>query len=704
MSFLQSNDCTLYQLWTTSYCSASYIDCSGSSQFITIGNGSDYVETLICCDLNSNVTTYGDANLVNVGFCSAPQTPTPTPTQTQTPTSSITPTPTKTPRPTPTQTGTPTQTPTQTGTPTPTPSTTPILCGEGVTNVNPGSSYYYTDCCGNFQQGTENGVLVSLDYTKPSNGIVKLNVATSVSCPSPTPTATPTTTPTATPTPTVTTTSTLTPTPTKTPRPTPTISQVFSLKNECEVFTLFDMGISCHPLVQPSSSTSLDGILSIKITGGTSPYSIYWADGQRSQTLVGIPQGSYEVTVVDYYGDYTASTICSLYAPTATPTPTQTSTPTVTPSGICPKLCFIGISSNSSYGPLQFICNGNRNGKTTWTTIDGQYNIVWISERNRWEVMGSDPTIPFNPIGGGIFASTSTSFIPDSSWSIVGGTNTYSVLVTQGDCPSTIPIQATVETNNNSCNTTSNCNGKLIVNAQYGYPPYQFSINQGVTYQSNNVFENLCNGNYNVIVRDSQNNTVSVNGTVGFDAQPITYQLSLSANTSATQVYNSNNYTSKTTYYEIVSTPPLPIGVTMNFNLTVSSVKTYNGPGSGNILDTIIITENGVAKSPITTQTTTQFGDRLNCNPETYTGVTEADTYQLTIGNNYPVLITDTSTLIITNGEGGIQSNCLTNLKQEIFAQFTQPDINGCNCCTVVVDSSFNTINSNEITYLPIVE
>lgn len=630
-------------------------------------------------------------------------TPTATPTQTppNTPTQTPSNTPTRTPRPTPSITSSPTVTPTQTGTPRPTPSPTAILCGEGFTDVNAGSTYFYTDCCGNFQQGSENKLPITLDYTKPSSGVIKMNVTASVSCPTPTPTVTPTLTPTNTATPTVTPTNTTTPTLTKTPTQTPTNSQVVRLKNDCDVFTLFDMGVSCFPIVQPSSARSLDGILSLKITGGTSPYSIYWAGGQRTQTLVGVSQGSYEVVVVDFYGDYSARTVCTLLAPTATITPSPTATPTVTPSGLCPKLCFIATSSQTNYGPLQFNCNGMRNGRTMWTTTNGQYNIVWNPTRTRWELTGADQTTPFNPNGGGIFASTSTSLVPDSAWSIVGGTITYGVNVTKGNCPATIPLTGTVVVNFNQCDEYKNCDGVITTYALNGFPPYLYSINNGVTYQSSNIFNNLCSGEYNVTIKDSANSTVNISTNIGYLQKVVTYQLSLSANTSATQTTALDNYNSKTTYLQVVSTPPLPTGVTISFNMTISSIKTYNGPGTGTIMDTFEITENGVLKTPTTTQSTSTTGGRPNCSPETYTAVTEADTYQLTIGANSPVLIRDTSVLSVTNGAAGAQSNCLTNLSQEIFAQFTQSNILGCSCCKVVADTRLNSINSNTVTYVP---
>jgi hypothetical protein len=194
-------------------------------------------------------------------------TPTQTPTNTQTQTASVTPT--RTPRATPTITSSPTQTPSQTRTPNATPSSTPILCGQAFASVNPGSSYFYTDCCGNFQQGNQSGLSITMDYTKPSNGVVKLNITASVSCPTPTPTQTPTLTPTNTTTPTFTPTNSPSPTPTLSSSPTPSNNAVVKLKNNCDVFTLFDMGVTCNPITFPSSQTSLDGVLSLLITGGT---------------------------------------------------------------------------------------------------------------------------------------------------------------------------------------------------------------------------------------------------------------------------------------------------------------------------------------------------------------------------------------------------------------------------------------------------
>ena len=187
------------------------------------------------------------------------------------------------------------------------------------------------------------------NYTNPYNGITKLNVPATTSCVTPTPTRTQTSTPTVTPTLTNTPTPTITPDVTPTPTPTTSLNQTFALKNECDVFTLFDMGVECNPINIPTNQSSNDGILSLNVTGGTAPYSYYWAGGQRTRTLVGVPQGSYEVLVVDYYGDYSSTTICNLFAPSQTPTNTVTPTPTITPSPVWPNLCLTYVKGLISY-------------------------------------------------------------------------------------------------------------------------------------------------------------------------------------------------------------------------------------------------------------------------------------------------------------------------------------------------------------------
>lgn len=111
------------------------------------------------------------------------------------------------------------------------------------------------------------------------------------------------------------------------PPPQPAITYIQS--NECDVITIFPMTVECE-VINPSTSGGRDGRASISITGGTPPYRIIWADNSISPAIMGLEAGLYPATIIDYYGDFTANTICELIGPTPTPTPTKTLTPTPT--------------------------------------------------------------------------------------------------------------------------------------------------------------------------------------------------------------------------------------------------------------------------------------------------------------------------------------------------------------------------------------
>ena len=567
-----------------------------------------------------------------------------------------------------------------------------IICGSGITSGN----YYYTDCCGNFQQGTTPDQIVILNYTLVNNGIKLLDVVATTNCPTPTPTQTPTFTPTNSPTPTLTQTPTRTPRTTPTPTITPSNTPVFVGKNECEVFTLFNMGASCSVLKQPSTATSFDGILTLRVTGGTSPYSYFWANGQRVQTLVNIAQGTYPVTVVDYYGDYTANTFCNVFGPTPSITPSPTVTPSRTPPPVYPNLCFLAYNNTNVVGPSTFIQNGTHNARPKWTNSSNQ-NIVW--KGTRWELVTSDLSTPVNPVGGGIFGSVTTTLPPTSNWQLFGGTQTYTINVTSGSCPAVTPLQVNVTTQNSTCNGQTNCDGSINISARFGTAPYEYSINNGTSWQTSPIFNSLCPGTYLVRVRDSASGNYSQSAQIGFVGTPQTYQINVVTQPQLTSEVSANGVSTKTTYFTVTSTPALPAGIVLQFTLTTSSTKTYNGPGSGDIIDNFTILQNGVPKTPSATNSTTVNTTRPNCNPETQQVVTETDQYTLELSNTSIVSGSTTSVLTITNGQVGAQSNCTTSLSQNISLQVSNPVAKGCTCCTAVADNIQTQVNSNSVSF-----
>jgi len=101
------------------------------------------------------------------------------------------------------------------------------------------------------------------------------------------------------------------------------------LTNECNVKTIFPMGVTCV-VTSPSSLYSSDGIAQLVITGGTPPYNISWDNGNGTPIITNLSVGSYGATITDYYGDFSARTTCVLVAPTTT-TSTSTTTTTTLP-------------------------------------------------------------------------------------------------------------------------------------------------------------------------------------------------------------------------------------------------------------------------------------------------------------------------------------------------------------------------------------
>ncbi|TRX07877.1 T9SS type B sorting domain-containing protein [Flavobacterium gawalongense] len=108
---------------------------------------------------------------------------------------------------------------------------------------------------------------------------------------------------------------------------------------------------------------------------------------------------------------------------------------------------------------------------------------------------------------GGVYAPTISPFITNTAGSYVFRVTdsqgcpaiSNEIIVTPNTTPTLTFTQANV-----SCNGGSN--GSIVITAAAGIAPYQYSIDNGVTFQPSNVFTGLnAAGTYNVIVKDSKN-------------------------------------------------------------------------------------------------------------------------------------------------------------------------------------------------------
>jgi hypothetical protein len=545
-------------------------------------------------------------------------------------------------------------------TPTKTPTPTPIICGSGVTT---GEHYYY-DCCKNFIQGNSTEEFVLMDYTLPFNGVIPINAPATTVCntPTPTPTKTSTPTPTRTPSPS----KTPTRTPTTTPTATPTRTPVYGVKfvNTCDPITLFPLGVECYG-TDPTSSSALDGKLFLRITGGTAPYDITWSNGEKTPYLFNLGNGSYQVTVVDYYGDFTATSICNMVAPTQTPTPTVTPTVTPSPSFIYPPLCFTILWPGQPIVQIDFTPSSPINGKVSWTSTQG-YTVEWNPFNNTWNVVGYS----FN---GGSLQSKANTLIPDNGWYSVGNNLIASVSVTQTTCASSGFIDMNIQSFSTDCD--NNCNGSIVITPYGGIAPYQYSINNGVTYQLSNIFNGLCAGNYSVVILDSLNNTLTKNTTVQTQASNTTYNVGVQK---LSQVGSGLN---RTMTWNVVVSPALPPGVVLNMDLLVSVSQSEKGPGSGDINYNSQVKKNNiiVGSTPVSNSS---IVPRPFCSPNTQTDTNIVESRTLTMSSGDIISGTSVSMLEVLLPQN--INGCATVLQQGIEVSVSNLSVSGCVCCTVI--------------------
>jgi|GEM_PF-826033 len=311
----------------------------------------------------------------------------------------------------------------------------------------------------------------------------------------------------------------------------------------CSDNLMFTIISSSAPIIDsvvdtdPSTCGSMDGSIVIFATQGTPPIQYSIDNGTTYQTSNSFPNlgaGTYDVIVSDSSG-CADTTVVILQDPNA---PVIDSISTVQPN------------CGQSDGSISiFLSGGNPNyeysidGGTTWQGANtftnlpaGTYLITvqdFLGCQNSQQIIllasslvniasvtGTNATCGLNNGSIDIVVSGGT---PPFSYTIDGGTTTqtspnfpnlppgtYTVGVTDAaGCTATqqyvvgndgnVQIDNIVETNPSSCNTVD---GSLNITASGGQAPYQFSIDNGTTFQGSGVFTNLADGTYNVVVVD----------------------------------------------------------------------------------------------------------------------------------------------------------------------------------------------------------
>ena len=217
-----------------------------------------------------------------------------------------------------------------------------------------------------------------------------------------------------------------------------------------------------------------DGTASVSASGGTTPYTFDWSDGQSGAAIGGLPAGTHQVTVTDDHGctDEISITIEE------------------------PELLQATASTNDA------LCNGGNEGSVSITAFGG--------------------TAPYSyDIGAG---STSN---PDISGLSAGN---YMVTITDDqDCTTTTnftidepsALAASASSTATLCNTSTD--GTATASANGGTPPYTYLWDDG---QSTITANGLPTGTIGVVITDTHGCTTTAS--VNVDAPPA-INLSISA-------------------------------------------------------------------------------------------------------------------------------------------------------------------------------
>ena len=228
--------------------------------------------------------------------------------------------------------------------------------------------------------------------------------------------------------------------------------------------------------------------------------------------------------------------------------------------------------------------------------------------------------------------------------------------------------------------TNCGCDGGMTIFADGGTSPYSFSIDNGLTFKKFPIYNNLCQGNYVVVVTDVSGETFTNFATLNPPSNPITYTLYLTTTSELINIsptLTTIQYLTKTNIF-----PELQDGVTISFDLSHSNLL-KSSPNSLSAsatsvsqltIDAMIIT---ASTSGITTGST--FNPIPGCQDQTL--------YLNTFNENWTNLsINNTSDFSLITTNSLYKNDFVSCYIGDITPTFSISNlsISGCNCCVVV--------------------
>ncbi len=287
------------------------------------------------------------------------------------------------------------------------------------------------------------------------------------------------------------------------------------------------------------------------------------------------------------------------------------------------------------------------------------------------------------PIGAGIEYSINngTTWQTSTVFNVSGGNYIILARGTAANCSTngniTINEPAVLKATANATNTTCAGNdGKIVVTAADGTPPYQYSINNGNLYQSSNIFL-VQPGNYNnIIVKDANGCTANTSASILFTDQmflTIKADTTVCAGVPVTLNVQTNN---ETTSFEwlpatglnntAIKNPIATLTDTLSYTVTASwGVCRRSGTTKVNILrkpivnagaDTIVCYNTSAFLNGSVTNTSGAVNYNwlpVNSVSSVNTGFTSASPantqlYTLTVTDNYICNFTEKDSILVT--------------------------------------------------------
>jgi hypothetical protein len=443
--------------------------------------------------------------------------------------------------------------------------------------------------------------------------------------------------------------------------------------NTCDIVTLFPLGVECV-VTNATNPLTYDGYIGLIITGGTSPYSTKWSNGSQNNFLTGVQAGTYSATTVDYYGDYTANTVCQVginnyfvekFTDCSNPSSSvfyladfenQVQTgKTYTISGqlgcwisngieLYSAGTFFDNNVNILSGPFvncteclpttpelentSGLCLNYNYLSIPEGLISNSYQFYSASTINGYPSWTSNTkTIYYNTTSSkwlvsgwtdpGLPQLVSTLSPPIGNWEYNGVSG--EAIVLQGNCQDAF----TITTNQSNPTCINSLNGSIVITSvQGGTPPYLYALSDESNYQSSNIFSGLDDGPYLIYVKDIIGNVSTKTVTLN-PQQPVTnYQVNIIFSPSNPQQTIGSNFSQINLQYEVNVTPPLPAGKTLTFDLlhttTISAGTATDGSPLIIYTNTTGTTGGGqylTSSQNIVTQNLTT----ISCHPNYYT-------------------------------------------------------------------------------------